>query len=280
MITICALPRPFEGFFNIIQRNAIKSWCSLRPKCQIILFGNEIGTAEIARELDVCHIPDIKTNEFGTPLLDDILAKAKKAANFEIVAKVNADNILLQDFLEGTKLLQKFQKTPFLMVGQRWDLDVNGPIQFDNYGWGKELMERVKKEGKRHGLSGMDYWIFPRDLKLDTPSFTEGRFTTDGWLVYKMKTLKIPVIDATKIINLVHQNHPYPQMEKPFYETERRRNIKLAGGLAKIMTLRDADWILTSKGLKRPPFWRRIFVKLSFFPFWGFLLSIKRKLRH
>lgn len=280
MITIFALPRPFEGFFNIIQRNAIQSWCSLRPKCEIILFGNEKGTAEIAEELGLKHISDLKTNEFGTFLLDDIFAKARKSASFETMAKVNADNILMSDFLEGVELLQKFQKPPFLMVGQRWDLDVKELINFEESDWEEKLRKRLQKEGKLHGLSGMDYWIFPRDLNLNVPPFTEGRFTTDGWLLYQTKTLGVPVIDGTGVITLLHQSHPYPQMKKDFYETERQRNIQLAGGLSKIMTLRDADWTLSTDGLKRPSFQRRIYAQLSFFPPWRFLLSIKRKLQH
>lgn len=279
MITIFALPRPFEGPFAIIQRNAIKSWTLLKPKCEIILFGNELGTAEISREFGLKHIPELKTNEFGTYLLDDIFTKAQQTASFEIMAKVNADNILMNDFLEGIESLRRFHKGQFLMVGQRWDVDVKELIQFNTSGWEKNLRERLKKEGKLHGMSGMDYWIFTRNIQLDPPPFTEGRFTTDGWLVSKAKSYKIPVIDGTKVITLVHQNHYYPQKAKSFYETERQRNIKLAGGLSRIMTLRDADLILTKEGLKKPSLSRRIFLTLSILPFWRHLLFLKRKLQ-
>lgn len=46
MITIFSTPKPFRGHFEIIQRNAIQSWLRLRPGCEIILLGNDEGTAE------------------------------------------------------------------------------------------------------------------------------------------------------------------------------------------------------------------------------------------
>ena len=51
MITLFALPRAFQGHFEVIQRNAITSWARMSPKPEIILFGNEDGTADIARQL-------------------------------------------------------------------------------------------------------------------------------------------------------------------------------------------------------------------------------------
>ena len=78
MITIFAVPREFEGEFDVIQRNGIKSWTLLKPECEVILFGNEKGTAEVARELGVVHIPDLKVNEFGSPMLEDMIDKARE----------------------------------------------------------------------------------------------------------------------------------------------------------------------------------------------------------
>lgn len=54
-----ASPKPFHGHNAIIQRNAIRSWTLLRPACQIILCGNDEGTAETATEMGAQHIPNI-----------------------------------------------------------------------------------------------------------------------------------------------------------------------------------------------------------------------------
>jgi len=65
----------------------------------------------------------------------------------------------------------------------------------------------------------------------------------DSWLIYKARTLKIPVIDVTELITIIHQTHNYPRKKKPFFEIERKRNLKLAGGFSRMCTLRDTDWV-------------------------------------
>ena len=50
MITIFTIPKPFKGHINTIQRNAIQSWMQLKPECEIILFGDDYGVSDIAKE--------------------------------------------------------------------------------------------------------------------------------------------------------------------------------------------------------------------------------------
>ena len=80
MLTIFGIPKPFEGHFGVIQRNAIQSWTRLSPRCQVLLFGDESGTAEVAAEVGAQHIPKVERNEFGTPLLNSVFGQAEKAA--------------------------------------------------------------------------------------------------------------------------------------------------------------------------------------------------------
>ena len=50
MLTIFAIPKPFQGHVSIIQRNAIQSWTKLHPDCEVILLGDEPGTGTVAAE--------------------------------------------------------------------------------------------------------------------------------------------------------------------------------------------------------------------------------------
>lgn len=50
MLTLFTIAKPFRGPFAVIQRNTIRSWTLLRPACEIILFGDDDGSAEIAAE--------------------------------------------------------------------------------------------------------------------------------------------------------------------------------------------------------------------------------------
>jgi hypothetical protein len=47
LLTLLAMPKPFEGHIGIIQRNAITSWTNLNPRPEIFLFGEEKGTARL-----------------------------------------------------------------------------------------------------------------------------------------------------------------------------------------------------------------------------------------
>jgi len=76
MLTIFSVPKPFHGRIGVIQTNAIRSWVLLRPACEVILFGNEEGTAEIASRFGIRHIPDVERNEYGTPLVSSVFSTA------------------------------------------------------------------------------------------------------------------------------------------------------------------------------------------------------------
>lgn len=280
MLTIFSIPKSFNGHSNITQRNAIQSWTLLRPKCEIILFGDDEGVAEAAAEFGALHVPGVKKNECGTPLLDSAFNLAQKLAKNNTLVYVNADIILMSDFIPA---IQKIKKQLFLMSGRRWDLDIKEEIDFDDPDWENKLRNLISRNGKLHGLSGMDYFIFPRNLQLSLPSFAVGRPGWDNWLIYNTRSLKIPVIDATEAITIIHQNHDYSH--SPFGRKakvdgpELQQNIKLAGGSVNMCTLRDADWVLTKEELRKSKFPRRIFTILSLFYPWRFLLSIKRRLQ-
>ena len=123
LLTLFALPKPFRGHIGVIQRNAIKSWTLLRPRPEIILFGNDAGTAEVAQELGVRHIPEIASNEYGTPLLNDLFRQAELNAVSATMCYVNADILVLSDFWRSVVQLVENRKK-FLIVSERINLDV------------------------------------------------------------------------------------------------------------------------------------------------------------
>ena len=136
MLTIFSIPKPFIGHIGLIQRNAIISWLHLIPKCEIILFGDEPGIQEIAQEFGIRHVPDIRKNEYGTPFLDDVFNQARKTAHHDILCYCNADIIFFNDILESIK---KIPVREYLMVGERWDVDVTTPIDTTRENWAEEF---------------------------------------------------------------------------------------------------------------------------------------------
>jgi hypothetical protein len=281
MITIFSAPRPFKGIFNIVQRNAIKSWLSLKPACQIILFEDEEGTTKkIAKEFDIECVSDAKSNEFGSPLLDSIFDGVIKRAKNEVLTQMSADIILKSDFPKAVeKIREELEGKPFYMIGRRWDVDIEGEINFQDERWEENISKILKEKGKLHGWAGTDYRVFLRNFMFNPPSLTAGRPGDDSWLIWRARSKGIPVIDATPVVEAIHQNHGQPHKKKNFFMTETKRNLKLAGGYINMMTIRDANWILASKGLESPPFPRRFFSIISLFYPWRLMLAVKRRLR-
>jgi hypothetical protein len=106
----------FEGHSGVIQRNALKSWKLLHPDIEIILFGDDAGSAEIANELGFRHEPFVERNEFGTERLDYIFHRAQELAKHDFVCYCNCDIILLPEFCVALKRIADAH-AQFLMVG-------------------------------------------------------------------------------------------------------------------------------------------------------------------
>lgn len=280
MITIFSNPRPFTGIFKDIQLNAIKSWLALGSEVEIILFEDEEKTtSKIAEELGIMCITDVECNEFGTPLLHSVFKKVKQFSHYDIICQVNADIILNPSFLEGVRTVKNILgEKDFFMSGRRWDFNMHGLIDFSVSQWEEKLMEKVQERATLHGFSGMDYWMFPKKMDFAVPAFVIGRPGMDSWLVYRSLALKIPVIDATDVITIVHQNHPYPKKALDSFAIEKEKNTVLAGGVINAMTLREANFLLKKTGIEKPRFPRILFSTFALFYPWRILLLAKRKL--
>lgn len=253
MLTIFTTCKPFRDETALIQKNAISSWKQLRPECEIILFGNESGSSEAAKELGILHIPEVKKNEYGTPLISDMFEKAQNIAKNKILAYVNADIILMKDFMEA---VSRVQLDKFLIVGRRLDVDVKERINFQDPNWARELGEKAKKEGVLHGPAGIDYFVFPKGVFKNILPFALGRTIWDNWLLYDAWISGVPIIDATRAIKAVHQKHkpntPSGQEINVWKGPEVKINQKLAGGLSHAFTIRDASKILINGRLQNP----------------------------
>jgi hypothetical protein len=264
MLTIFSCPKPFRGHVYITQKNAIQSWLLLEPRPDVILLGSDEGVAEAARELGVRHIPHVECNEFGTPLMSSLFDEAEKASMSPLMCYVNADIIFMQDFVDGIKRVMT-EKPQALMVGRRWNVDINEPIEFDP-DWQKSLATLVARKGKLYPYFAIDYFVFPRNSLGRLPAFAIGRPAWDNWVIYRALTSGMAVVDMTKMVTVVHENHDYshhPEGWKGAMQGEEsKRNIALAGEVAHVHSLLDAQYRLTRKGVRRrlPPLFTPFFI--------------------
>jgi hypothetical protein len=268
-LTIFTAPKPFVNpHISLIQRNAIQSWVALGDQIEVILIGEEEGLADVAKEYNVAHFPNVKRNEYGTPLVSDIFSLARQHAHADMLCYINADVILTPDILTAM-MITAARWDKFLIVGQRWDLDVREPMSFDE-GWVKILRADVTKRGRIHPAGGSDYFLFPKHCFKHMPDFAIGRAGWDNWMFYEARQKDWPLVDASKSLMIIHQDHDYSHLpnSQPHYRLpETSENVKLAGGPRAIFNLFDADYLLKDNGIEIMPMtWKKFWREVEIFP--------------
>lgn len=256
MITIFTIPKPFRGHSGIIQENAIASLANLSIQPEILLFGNENGTAEIAQKYGAVHIPDIATNAKGIPLVSDAFQQAQARSSSDYLCYINADIILQEDFIQAIRIVATLQK-PFLMTGQRYNTPITDLLDFSTQQNRDAIRKFALEHGVLAGIGGIDYFVFPRTFSLLMPPFVVGRPGWDNWMGYYFLSQKAMFIDSTQAVMAIHQNHDYshhPQGKAGAYGE--KVNIQLAGGEQYLFGLMDATHVLDTSGIRRAPLLR------------------------
>jgi hypothetical protein len=144
----------------------------------------------------------------------------------------------------------------FLMVGQRWGLDLTEPFDFSP-DWEARLRLLVEQRGKFYSPWGIDYFVFPRHLYNEVPNFTIGRPAWDNWMVYHALQTWGLAVDATRSVMVVHQAHDYSHLpgNKPPYGSEvAKSNLAKAGGRRCTNNILDTNRELISGQVRRPKF--------------------------
>ena len=295
MLTFFTTAKPFVGHNGIIQKNALKSWGLLHAEVEVILFGNEQGAAEAAKEAGLRHEPHIERNEFGTKRLDHMFYRAQAIARHDLLCYINCDILLMRDFFDAVKRVRE-RHWQFLMVGRRWDIEITVPLSFGDKDWETQLCRRVLRNGLRRGPEWVDYFVFARGLYgRDVPRFVVGRVFWDNWLVWKALASNRPVIDVSDAVLAVHQNHDYgyhPQgRQGVFCGAEAGWNYEFAGGWRHLRTIADATDVL-QQGRLRPNRLRRwagakryarqggrVFLHGGIERAWFFILGLTRPMR-
>ncbi len=243
VLTLFTVPKPFEGRIGEIQRCAVASWTALDGGVQVLLLGDEPGTAEAAADTGAEHVADLARTEHGTPRLDAAFAAADRVARHDLRCFVNADVMLFDDLTTAAECVAGGHDR-FLIVGQTLDVD--------------EAATRADAlaRGRRRGAAALDYFVFPNALYPEVPPFAIGRACFDNWLVWRARQDAI-VVDATADVVAAHQRHDYAHVAggkaEAYYGEEAARNLELAGGKGHLYTLHDASHVLRGGRLRRNP---------------------------
>jgi len=257
-VTFFSVPKPFRGHIGVIQCNAIGSWLRVGPNCEVVLFGDEEGTDEAARELGVRHVPTVERNEFGTPLLSSVFDQVGALAQDGALCYVNTDIVLLDDFLPALRRVQA-RRSRYLMIGQCWDSTLDWTVDFNDGLWRDRLREVVTTTESMRGKWGIDYFAFPRRLYGEVPPFAIGRGWFDNWLVWRAGELGAAVVDATAAVTAIHQGHDYAHLSDGqdwsiadvLKRPEATENLRIAGGREHAGSIRDAAYVLSRERFRR-----------------------------
>lgn len=251
MITIFTTAKAFSGHDGVIQRNALASWKRLHADAEVILFGDEAGASEVCAELGLRHEPQVERHESGLKYVPYLFGQAQELARHEYVCYANCDIILLRDFAAAfEKVRGKF--ADFLMVGRRWDTEITAPIDFGRAEWERETEAVAKSKGKQQIPSFIDYFCFRKGLYREIPPLVIGRNYWDHWLVWKALSTPVPVIDCSRAVMAVHQNHDYAYSAAGSAGTHgdelAMRNKQLGGNGENLRSIRNATHIVTKGG--------------------------------
>jgi len=265
VLTLFTAPKPFtDPHISRIQENTLRNWRALGDDIEVVVIGDEPGIAEVCHSLGIRHLPDVRCNQKGTPLISSIFDLARGVNDSPFLAYFNADILILPGLIESLEIIAN-EKKQFLAVGQRWDLDVEEPLSFVG-GWDEELRKKVRENGKLHGQTGSDYFMYPRECFKDIPDFAVGRAGWDNWMIFHARWQHWAVVDLSEAVTIVHQNHDYGHLPggiKHFYQPETAENVRMAGGRRTIFKLSDAthevkDASLNRRTLDWQSFWREV----------------------
>lgn len=268
-LTVFTSPKPFTNpHIDIIQRNAIQNWKALSPEVEVVMVGDEEGMPEVAAEYGVQHIKSVEANEFGTPYIQSIFQAAREASDSPFLCFANADMLFFPQLIDDIRAVSQ-QHEKFLIIGQRWDMEITAPLDFSP-GWDQRLKTRLKQEGRLHSPAGSDYFVFHRSQYTQIPEFVIGRPSWDNWMIYHGLKQGWPVIDATPDIEIIHQNHDYshlPGGKPPYGGVEGNQNIAHGKASTKeyyFYLLLDADRQLKDGLVQSNPLtWPRLLRKME-----------------
>jgi len=261
MLTLFSTPKPFVGHFDIIQRNALRSWKQLHPSVEVILFGDEEGAASACAELGLRNEPHVERHESGMKYVDRLFLCAQQIAQHDYLCYSNCDIVLLDDFWKAFEKARAWRKD-FLMVGRRRDTNVTDPIDFSRPNWANDLRNLALTSGVLQHPGFIDFFVFPKGLYDHVPPLLVGRSYWDHWLVWKALTDGAALLDCSPFSVPVHQNHDYGYHPEGKRGTDRDdlalRNKLLSGNGRHLRSILDSTHRLTRDGDIRRKFLRPI----------------------
>jgi hypothetical protein len=122
------------------------------------------------------------------------------------------------------------------------------------------LQEFAETEGKLQNTNFIDYVVFPKGLYEKLPALVVGRSYWDHWLMWQALACGAAVVDCTRFVVAIHQNHDYGYHPAGKMGTNddalAQQNLALCDGGKEQRSVLDATHALTRGGRVVPTPWR------------------------
>eukprot|EP01079_Euglenida_sp_SAG-EU17-18_P007450 gene7449-1333_t len=199
--TIFATPKPQTvPHIAMIQRNAVMSWAKLRPKPNIIIYGQEEG-------------------------LDELAATTMNMTDTHSMVFINADILLPQAFADALMTVVNATDN-FLMSCVRWRQCIYNPLDFSDPNWDVDVFKDCNHppgcKWKQDSPRAIDFFAFTRNTwqGYTVKPFMIGRPAFDNYLVTYAAKAGTPIVSCHRCVRPVHQNHNYAHLGKEEAEKE------------------------------------------------------------
>jgi hypothetical protein len=257
-LIIVSTCKPFVGEDARRQQNAIISWIEAVGASNVLLVGNEPGVAEICDRFGVANDPVVERVDGRLPTLSGVL-NSPSLNMAEFVCYVNADVMMPMNTLDVViRVARDFSH--FMIVGERWDIDLDREVNPEEIR-SRAIETTAQQTGRLPGPHWIDYFIYPHGLLGTIPGMAISGGLWDHWIVGRALQNGAAVVDATRSLTAVHQNHPRPDS----LSTEERRqyNLRAIGDSTTLATITNATHQLTSGGaLRQTPASKRLFARV------------------
>jgi hypothetical protein len=198
-------------------------------------------------------IKDVESSSLGVPYFGAITDHAAVHGKYDTQIYLNCD-ILLSGIFKASQVL-KMEK--FLFIGQRIDLSEGVVVEEPSVSF-KKVVHRYfgEKKIRMHESTGIDYFMFTRNMWKGLQPIVIGRAGYDNALLTFCKENQYPIIDGTLSVIALHQFHDYNHVsgnkKLVFGGTDAKQNLTVAGKYS-LLSVSDADYILDDYSLIHIP---------------------------
>lgn len=213
MISFITAFKKFKGQYDMIQHSALYSWNA--NDIRVVAPLNEVGLKEkCSGYSNLILIEGVqRARELGfsnqCPIVKDLIAKSLPLLDTTIIAFINSDVIITENFVEKIqKIINKYGYDVY-MVGSRRDIQLNYYVNTP------ETYKKVQEEKREDydNSTSSDIFITSkflwRKIIYDMPDFILGRYGWDNWLHMYAEINNLKKFNCSDALPILHCKHDH-----------------------------------------------------------------------